>query len=158
MLLKHGPEIKKTVRTPRWWCKTRRSEVVRREEMARSTLEGGLNWRNHNTTGLKAFAAPAWSQQGALNRGLPVLVNLWLPSLFELLISLCSRLRLPNLELDPLSCSQNLALQIETTTLLGVVEIEQLLESFGSLLQICLTSLWRADVQNSTCLVEGKTC
>lgn len=85
----------------------------------------------------------------------PVLKYLWLPSILQLLFPTLYLLHLPHFTLDPLPRSQHLALQIETATLLRIVDIEELLEALEHILHVGLSALWRLDVQDLTGLLEG---
>lgn len=60
----------------------------------------------------------------SLSEGLPVLVNLWLPTLLQLRLPLRRFRRLPDFHLDPLPSSQHLALQVETSAFAGFVDVE----------------------------------
>lgn len=66
-------------------------------------------------------------------------------------------LGLSDFHLYPFAGPENLALQVKAASLLGVVEVEQFLEPFHHLLQVCLTSLGRFHVEDSACLVQRQT-
>jgi len=87
----------------------------------------------------------------------PVLVDLRSPALPDLLFHLGFPLRLPDLHLDALTGPEDLALQVETATLLGVVHVEELLEPLRNVLEVGLAGLWGFDVENLAGLVEGQT-
>lgn len=84
---------------------------------------------------------------------LPVLENLRLPSFLQLCISARHLLGLAHLHLYPLPCPQHLALQIETASLLRIVDIEELFEPLQYVLDVGLASLWWFDVENLARLI-----
>ena len=57
--------------------------------------------------------------------------------------------------LNPLSCSQNLALQIETAALLRIIQVEQPLEPFCDCFQLNVAHLSWSDVQDLAGFVHG---
>lgn len=87
----------------------------------------------------------------------PVLVDLGVPALAQLLLRSSLALRLANLHLYALSCSQNLALKVETAALLGIVQVKQLLESLHNMLDVGFAAGRGLDVEDLAGLVEGQT-
>ena len=64
---------------------------------------------------------------------------------------------LPNFCLYPLARPQNFALQVETASLLRIVQVKKLLESLHHMFQICFAGLWGLNVQDLACLIECDT-
>ena len=86
---------------------------------------------------------------------LPVLVNFGLEALFDFRLLLDLLSYRSNLPLESLLCSHDLALQVETTTLLRVVGVEQSLVSLQNLLNVRLAAGRGLHVENLARLVES---
>jgi len=88
---------------------------------------------------------------------LPVLVNFRIPSVLQLLFSLDRFLCLSDLQLNPLSRSQNFALQIKTAPILRFIRIKHLLESFHHMFHVGLSAFGRRNVEDLACFFEGES-
>lgn len=84
----------------------------------------------------------------------PVLVHLRLPPFPDLLVHLRLPFSLPDLHLDAFPRAQDLALQIETSALLRIVEVKELLESLCDGLQVGFSRLWRLHVEDLASLIQ----
>lgn len=91
-----------------------------------------------------------------LSGGSPVLVDLGIPAFFQFLLRGGLALRCSDLHLYALACAQNLALQVETATLLRIVDVEELLESFHNVFDVLLAGRRGLDVEDFAGLVEGQ--
>lgn len=87
----------------------------------------------------------------------PVLVDLRIPSFSQFLLGGGLALSFTKFHLYPLARTQNLALQVETATLLGIVEVKQLLESLHDMFQVGFAAGRGLDVEDLAGLVEGQT-
>lgn len=87
----------------------------------------------------------------------PVLVDLGIPSFTQFLLGGGLALSLTKLHLYPLACAQNLALQVETATLLRIVEVEQLLESLHDMFEVGFAAGRGLDVEDLAGFVESQT-
>lgn len=87
----------------------------------------------------------------------PVLVDLGIPSFTQFLLGGGLAFSLANLHLYPLTCTQNFALQVETAALLGVVEVEKLLESLHDMFEVGFAAGRGLDVEDPAGLVESQT-
>lgn len=85
-----------------------------------------------------------------------ILVNLRIPALAHLLLGRGLPLGLAELHFYPFSCAQDLALKVETATLLGIVQVEQFLEALHDMLEVGFTALWGLDIEDATGFVEGQ--
>lgn len=88
---------------------------------------------------------------------LPILEHFWFPAFLQLRI--CARLlfRVVVFALYPLSCPQHFTLQVETSSLLRIVDIEEFFESFHHILHIRLPILRRLHVEDLAGLLERQT-
>lgn len=86
----------------------------------------------------------------------PVLVDLGVPTLTQFLILRSLSLGLTDFHLYPFTRTQNLALEVETATLLGIVQVEQLLESIHNMLDVGFgTATGGLDIEDLVGLIEG---
>lgn len=93
----------------------------------------------------------------SLSERLSILVNFRLPTLLQLRLPLRRFRRLPDFHLYSLPSPQHLALQVETSTFAGIVDVEQLLEALHHILHVCFAPLWRLHVQDLAGFVERET-
>lgn len=87
----------------------------------------------------------------------PVLVDLGIPSFPQFLLGGGLALGFAKFHLYPLARAQDLALQVEAATLLGVVEVEELLEARHDMLDVGFAAGRGLDVEDLAGLVEGQT-
>ena len=85
---------------------------------------------------------------------LPILIHLGLPAVLDLGLLGGLLHGGPHVGLYPLASAEDLALQVEAATLLGVVDVEELLEPVHDLLHVDLPALRRLDVQDLARLVQ----
>lgn len=84
-----------------------------------------------------------------------VLVDLGLETLFDFSLLLHLLPYRTDLSLESLLCSYDLALEIETATLLRIVGVKQSLVTGENLLDIGLSTSRGLDVENLACLIES---
>lgn len=84
-----------------------------------------------------------------------LLCELWLEALLQFLFSFRYPLVALYLPLDPLSCPQDLALQIETATLLWVIQVKQSFESLCDCFQLNVSHLSWPHIQDLAGLIHG---
>lgn len=85
-----------------------------------------------------------------------LLVQLGVPSFFQLRLPLCGLLSRPGLHLYPFAGAQDLALQVEAAATLRIVDIEQLLESLQDILHVRLPALGWRDIEDLAGFFEGQ--
>jgi hypothetical protein len=86
--------------------------------------------------------------------GSPILINLRAPAVLNLIVHLSLPLRFAHLHLEAFPSTEDLALQVEATPFLGVIEVKQLLKPFYHHLGVGLASLRSLDIEDPTCLIE----
>lgn len=87
----------------------------------------------------------------------PIFKNLRFPTFFQFRLSLRLLRKFLHINLYPFPRPQNLALQIETPSLLWIIRIEQFLKSLHHVLHIRLSLRWWFYVEDFACFLEGET-
>lgn len=83
-----------------------------------------------------------------------ILVESRFPTVPDLDLPSCGLRHVAGFHLYPLPCAQDFALQVEATTLLGIIGVEKSLEAFHDKVHVGLSTLRRLDVENLARLVQ----
>ena len=126
-------------------CCTGRRMAAREQQAVVQRSTAAVTW---------VAEAPTPVLQTRISASRSLLVDLGPPTfLGRLLVGGVVR-RLADLELDTLARAQNLALQVEAASLLGVVGVVQALEALHHVLHVGLAALRRRDVEDLARLVQ----
>jgi len=94
-------------------------------------------------------------RRSALSEASPVLVDLGVPTLFQFFLRGGLAFRISDFHFYAFARPQNLTLQVEAAALLGIVDVEELLESLHNVFDVGFAGGRRLDIEDFAGLIEG---
>lgn len=116
-----------------------------------------ISWRETTQGQTRVQACSLRTGSKKVDERSPVLVHLGFPPILQFLLMCRLSFCLSNLHLYPFACAENLALNVETASFLGIIHVEQLLESFHDLIEFRFAALRGLGVEDPTGLIERQT-